>query len=74
MMLVAVVVGRLRTRRRELVRVRGDTFDRAGEDDAEYVAGLRATVGAALEYVLAGIERGEGAGQVPAQGSKAAVG
>jgi hypothetical protein len=69
----AVVVGRLRIRHDELVReifarVRGDAFDRAGEDDAEYLAGLRATVAAALEYVLAGIERGEEqeAGPIPA--------
>jgi hypothetical protein len=60
----AVVVGRLRARRGELVdaifaRMLSDAFDRAGEDDAEYLAGLRATVAAALEYVLTGIERGE---------------
>jgi hypothetical protein len=67
-----VVVERLRARQDELVRgifarVSGDAFDRAGEDDAEYVAGLRATVVAAVEYVLEGIERGEeGVGQVPA--------
>ncbi len=66
------VVERLRARRGELAReivarVRGDAFDRAGEDDAEYVAGLGATVAAALEYVLAGIERGEdGAEPIPA--------
>jgi hypothetical protein len=57
------VAARLRARRQELVatifaRVRGDAFDRAGEEDAEYVSGLRETVLAALEYVLEGIERG----------------
>jgi hypothetical protein len=49
-------------------RVGGDAFDRAVEArDAEYVAGLRAAVAAAVEYALGGIERGErGAGPVPA--------
>ena len=42
----AEVVGRLCARRDELVdaifaRVRGHAFDRAGEEDAEYLAGLR---------------------------------
>jgi AcrR family transcriptional regulator len=66
-----VLVRRLRARRDELVdaifaRVRGDAFDRAGEQDAEYLAGLHAAVAAALEYVLTGIELGEeGVGQVP---------
>lgn len=68
----AVVVERLRARRDELVRaifarVRGDAFDRAGAEDAEYLAGLRATVAAALEYAIEGIEHGEeGAGPIPA--------
>jgi len=35
-----------------------------GGGDAEYVAGLRATVAVAVDYVLAGIERGEGWGGV----------
>jgi hypothetical protein len=67
-----VVVARLRARRGELVdaifaRLQGAAFDRAGADDAEYLAGLRATVVAALDYVLAGIERGEDrADRVPA--------
>jgi hypothetical protein len=66
-----VVVARLRARRGELVqaiftRVRGDAFDRVGDDDAEYVAGLRAAVVAALEYVFTEIERGgQGAGVLP---------
>jgi hypothetical protein len=59
-----VVVARLRARRGELVdaifaRMWGAAFDHAGAQDAEYLAGLRATVAAALEYVLTGIERGE---------------
>ena len=63
-----VVVARLRARRHELVgaiveRVRGDAFGRAGEDDAEYVAGLRAAVAAAVDYGFEGIERGEGDGE-----------
>jgi hypothetical protein len=67
----AVVVERLRARRDELVqaifaRVRGEEFVRAGAEDAAYVAGLRATVAAALEYAIEGIEHGEeGAGRVP---------
>jgi hypothetical protein len=61
------VVARLRARHDELVReifarVRGDGFARAGEEDAEYVAGLRAAVVAALDYVLEGIEQGESDG------------
>jgi hypothetical protein len=68
----AAVVARLRVRQDELVqtifaRVSGEAFDRAGEDDAEYLEGLRAAVAVALEYVLEGTERGEeGAAQVPA--------
>jgi AcrR family transcriptional regulator len=67
-----VVVTRLRARRDELVdaifaRMLGDAFDHAGEDDAEYLAGLRATVAAALQYVLEAIEHGkEGAWPLPA--------
>src|SRR5271155_1594898 len=74
----AAVVGRLRSRQVELIavifaRMRGDEFDRAGDEDAEYLAGLRATVEAALEYVLAGIERGkEGIGPVPTVASEQA--
>lgn len=68
----AVVVARLRVRQGELVqeifaRVRGDAFGGAGDGDAEYVAGLRAAVAAAVEYGLQGIERGdEGLGSIPA--------
>jgi hypothetical protein len=67
----AVVVRGLRARQDELVqaifaRMHGDAFDRGGDQDAEYLAGLRATVAAALEYVFEGIERGEeGVGPVP---------
>jgi len=65
------VVARLRERRAELVqaifeRVSGDAFGRAGAHDAEYVAGLRAAVAAAVEYVLTGVGQGEGwAGPIP---------
>jgi PucR C-terminal helix-turn-helix domain/GGDEF-like domain len=68
---VGVIVRRLRARRKELeqtifARVRGDAFPPVGVDDAEYVAGLGAAVGAAVEYVLTGIERGaEGVGPIP---------
>jgi hypothetical protein len=60
----AGVVARLRERRGELVqaifaRVRDGAFGAAGAQDAEYVAGLRAAVGAAVEHGLQGIERGE---------------
>ena len=74
----AVVVGRLRARRDELVReifarVRGDAFGSAGDEDAEYVAGLRAAVAAAVEYGLQGIEHGEaGLGPIPAVASEQA--
>jgi hypothetical protein len=58
------VVGRLRARRSEVeeaifAQVRGDAFDPSGEMDAEYAAGLRAAVAAAVEYGLDGIARGE---------------
>ncbi len=65
------VVGRLRARRGEIVeaifaRVRDDAFGAVGARDAEYLAGLRAAVAAAVGYTLAGIERGdEGVGPVP---------
>jgi hypothetical protein len=65
-----VVVMRLRARRGELedaifARVSGGAFappggsGSSGAQDAEYVAGLRAAVGAAVGYGLEGIERGE---------------
>ena len=74
----AVVLGRLRARRDELVgeifaRVSSDAFGPAGAQDAEYVAGLRATVAATVDYALQGIERGEGwAGPTPALASEQA--
>jgi AcrR family transcriptional regulator len=60
----AGVVERLRARRLEtdaaiFARVRDLAPGAAGLEDAEYMAGLRSAVAAALEYVLAGIERGE---------------
>jgi hypothetical protein len=67
----ARVVELLRARRGELVaaifaRVRDDAFGLVGAQDAEYVAGLRTAVMAAVEYGLQGMERGEGrAGPVP---------
>jgi PucR C-terminal helix-turn-helix domain/GGDEF-like domain len=66
------LVGRLRARRGELIeaifaRVRDGAFGPAGVHDAEYLAGLRGAVGAAVEYGLAGIERGEDRiGPIPA--------
>jgi hypothetical protein len=58
------VVRRLRARRPELLeavfaRVREGVFAGAGEEDAEYLAGLRAAVVAAIEYLLVELERGE---------------
>lgn len=65
------LVARVRARREELedavfARIRdGDPMFAAGED-AEYVAGLRAAVAAAIDHGLAGIEFGEGTvGSVP---------
>jgi hypothetical protein len=62
-----MVVHGLRARQAEIeeaifARVRDVVSDPAVEGDAEYVAGLRATVAAAVDYVLDGIERGEGWG------------
>jgi hypothetical protein len=66
----AGVVGRLRARRREIegaifTRVRDTVADPVGDSDMEYVAGLRATVVAAVDYVLAGLERGQRLPGVP---------
>jgi hypothetical protein len=60
----AVVAGRLRARRAEVVhaifaRVRDGTFGSVGAHDAEYLAGLHAAVAAAVEHGLRGIEHGE---------------
>jgi PucR C-terminal helix-turn-helix domain/GGDEF-like domain len=67
----AGVVGRLRARRGELVeaifrRIQAGAFAGAGDGDAEYLAGLRAAVAAAVDYALEGIEHDEEwAGPVP---------
>jgi hypothetical protein len=72
---VGAVVRGLRMRQAEIeeaifARVSGVVSDPATSrrdliiGDAEYVAGLRATVAAAVDYVLSGIERGEGWGSV----------
>ena len=71
---VGVVVRGLRGRQAEIeqaifARVSNVASDPATSrrdliGDAEYVAGLRATVTAAVDYVLSGIERGEGWGAV----------
>jgi AcrR family transcriptional regulator len=58
----AEVARRLRARRSEIseaifARVSDQWFDRAGSEDPEYVAGLRAAGEAALDYILVGIER-----------------
>jgi hypothetical protein len=66
----AELVARLRERAAEIedalfARVRA-LSESVGEDDPEYVAGLRATVSDAFEYGLAHIERGEGlTGSIP---------
>lgn len=57
----AELVARVRARRAELeeaifARVRDGAYGAAGSDDAEYIAGLRTAVGAAVEHGLAGIE------------------
>ncbi|HEV3047046.1 MAG TPA: helix-turn-helix domain-containing protein [Solirubrobacteraceae bacterium] len=68
----AAVAQRLRARIEELAdavlaRVRGAGFDRTGDEDAQYRAGLRGAVAAAIEYGLCGIECGHGdPGPVPA--------
>jgi hypothetical protein len=59
----ASVVDRLRSRRLEIeeaifAEVHGGVLDPAGGRDAEYVAGLRATITAVVEYGLAGIGLG----------------
>lgn len=62
---------RVRTRRCELegaifARVRDAGAVPAGEDDPDYLQGLRAAVAAAIDYGLAGVEHGvERAGPVP---------
>lgn len=58
----AAVVERLRARHAEIAeviftRIRDKVFDQAGSEDAEYVAGLREAITAAVSFVLTGIER-----------------
>ncbi len=64
-----IVVLRLRARQAEIedaifARVSGVASDPVSDGDAEYLVGLRATVAAGVDYVLSGIERGEGWGPV----------
>ena len=78
------IAERLAARRAEIehaifARVNGATFDAAVGDDAEYVQGLRLTVGALVNYSLVAIDRGgDGPGKVPraavAQARRAARG
>ncbi len=65
---VRIVARRLRERRSEIEegifrRVREAVRDPVGNGNEEYVAGLRAAVGAAVDYGLSGIEGGVGAGR-----------
>lgn len=69
---ITEVVNGLRNRRTEIeeaifAHVRDATsFGTAGGEDAEWVTGLRATVTAAMDYVLVGIEQGhEWSGPIP---------
>lgn len=70
---VRVVVARLRGRRQEIeraifARVRDAVLDPIGFADAEYVAGLRMTIAAAVEYGLTGLEQyREGPVVIPTQ-------
>ena len=61
----AAVVGRLRSQCPEIeetifAHIREALPDPIGDEDAEYVVGLRAAVMAAVDYGLTGIEHGEG--------------
>lgn len=69
----AGLVGRLRARQGEIervifARISDERFDLTGSENAEYVAGLRAAIVAALDHVLTGIEHGvkESTESVPA--------
>ncbi len=68
---VDVVVERLKTRRQQIedaiyARVREAVPDTVEDGDVEYEEGLRAAVGASVEYALTGILRGEeGSASVP---------
>jgi PucR C-terminal helix-turn-helix domain len=67
----AEIAARLRARGPEIeetifARVCDGRFGHVGDEDAEYVAGLRATVAAVVEFGLSGIEQGEeSVGPVP---------
>jgi hypothetical protein len=69
----AELVARVRARRAELeqavfARVRDDAYSPAGDEDVEYIAGLRSAVAAAIEHGLAGVEKGaDGAGTIPSE-------
>lgn len=71
-MVRAGLVERLRARLPEIERaifvvIREGVSGPAGGEDAEYVGGLGATIAAVLDYVLTGIEQGEGSsGPIPA--------
>ncbi len=61
----AGVIQRLRARRPEIeetifARIRDTGFSDVGDDDPEYVEGLRAAVSAAVEFGLMGLEKTEG--------------
>jgi DNA-binding PucR family transcriptional regulator len=70
---VVEVVGRLRARREEIVeeifaRVREVVPDMVSDRDVEYAAGLRATAAAGFDFILSGIEEGNGgSGSVPVE-------
>jgi hypothetical protein len=72
------VAERLRARRSEIeatifARIRDDAFGHIGDDEGEYVAGLRAAVSAAVELAVEAIERGEGTvGAIPAAATEQA--
>jgi len=67
----ASVAGGLRSRRAEIEEsvfayVRDTVPDQIGDEDVEYVVGLRAAVAAAVDYGLTGIEHGEeSSGPIP---------
>ncbi|HEY5285991.1 MAG TPA: helix-turn-helix domain-containing protein [Solirubrobacteraceae bacterium] len=67
----AEVAGRLRARRPEIegavfARINDEMFGRVGDENAEYVAGLRRAVVAAVEFSFMGLEQRDGtAGSIP---------
>jgi hypothetical protein len=68
------LVSRVRAQRPQLeeaifTRIQEGAASPAGNDDAEYVAGLRTAVAAAVEHALSSIEAGQDrAGSIPAEG------